>query len=532
MRAASSRLRVAATSGTCSVTHVGLARAASSSVRGSTLRVAPTQRSAARQLRVEADRRACRARAPSRAVSRPMPPKPTTPSVLPAISRPLDKRRARPRARGDVAPSIAYAPRSSIIAVPITYSATASAFAPVAGITSMPRASHAATSMLSSPTPSRPTTLSRGAAASSSASTCVRLRTISASASPICALQRVAPVDQRRVVERLVTRRQQVDGGRVHELADDDAHRTRRSVRSLALVDVDVACARRRVVLRIDDTSRDAATLRRTRRHCVRCQRTPQPGHTPPVANVNHSVPQRGRQLQRASGPGFHRQRGQRISGVFIALAYACQGSRSRSTLPPERMMPTRAPPTSSERSSRHASGTADDGSIDDLHLLPRQAHRAHDRLLARGADRLDVRADRAERARRHRRAQPVGDRRRRCDTGSTRPDRKPRDASSAFAGSAPNTRMPRTAALRRDRRARQQAAAADRRDDDVELRHVLEQLERRRALPRDDVGVVERMDQRRAGLALHLGAQRLARQRRWARRSGSSRRARARSPS
>ena len=60
---------------------------------------------------------------------------------------------------------------------------------------------------------------------------------------------------------------------------------------------------------------------------------------------------------------------------------------------------------------------------------------------------------------------------------------------------------------------------------------HVVEQLERGRALPGDDARVVERMDQRRAGLALHLGARRLARGDVSARRSGSSRRSGARSP-
>ena len=68
------------------------------------------------------------------------------------------------------------APRRSSIAVAITYSATASALAPVAGITSMPRAAQSAVSMLSRPTPSLPTTDSRGAAARSAASTSVRLR--------------------------------------------------------------------------------------------------------------------------------------------------------------------------------------------------------------------------------------------------------------------------------------------------------------------------------------------------------------------
>ena len=66
--------------------------------------------------------------------------------------------------------------------LPTTYSATDSAFAPVAGITFMPRASQAGTSMLSRPTPRRPTTRHRFRAASSSPRTWVRLRTTMASA--------------------------------------------------------------------------------------------------------------------------------------------------------------------------------------------------------------------------------------------------------------------------------------------------------------------------------------------------------------
>src|SRR5665213_918215 len=50
----------------------------------------------------------------------------------------------------------------------------------------------------------------------------------------------------------------------------------------------------------------------------------------------------------------------------------------------------------------------------DDLHPFPDDAHCAHDGLLAAGRDVVDVRTDRAERARRERRAQTIGDRRRR----------------------------------------------------------------------------------------------------------------------
>ena len=46
---------------------------------------------------------------------------------------------------------------------------------------------------------------------------------------------------------------------------------------------------------------------------------------------------------------------------------------------------------------------------------------------------------------------------------------------------------------LHGDRHARQKTAAAERREDGVEVRHVLEELEPGGALPRDDGDVVER---------------------------------------
>ncbi|MNS63713.1 hypothetical protein D3C72_968160 [compost metagenome] len=116
----------------------------------------------------------------SRAVSCPIDPKPSKPRVLPEISRPLDSA-SRGHSPAATAAEEAYEPRSSTIAVAITYSATLLAFAPVAGNTCMPCCSQPARSMLSRPTPSRPTTLHRLSDASSSPRTCVRLRTIRAS---------------------------------------------------------------------------------------------------------------------------------------------------------------------------------------------------------------------------------------------------------------------------------------------------------------------------------------------------------------
>jgi hypothetical protein len=117
-----------------------------------------------------------------RAVSRPMLPKPTIPITLPAASRPWE-RVWRGHVPAPTARVEKYAPRNRMSATATTYSATDSAFAPLAGMTSIPRDSHATTSMLSSPTPSRPTTRSRAAAASGVPLTWVRLRTIQASAS-------------------------------------------------------------------------------------------------------------------------------------------------------------------------------------------------------------------------------------------------------------------------------------------------------------------------------------------------------------
>ena len=179
--------------------------------------------------------------------------------------------------------------------------------------------------------------------------------------------------------------------------------------------------------------------------------------------------------LQRDAAHGEQRRPSARRSRV------ACQGSRSRSTLPPLMMMPTRLPPTSSVRSSRHASGTADDGSTTIF-------IRSH---IIRIARTIAVFAARARWRRRARGARPASaatascaGRRRsssRSASGSMRRARSCAAASSAFGGlRAVDTR---STAQRRggDRRAGQQAAAADGRDDDVEVGTVLEQLERRR---------------------------------------------------
>jgi hypothetical protein len=73
--------------------------------------------------------------------------------------------------------------RASASISPMVSSATATAFAPGVFITTMPRRVAASASMLSTPTPARPTTRSFGACSISASSTCTALRTTSASAS-------------------------------------------------------------------------------------------------------------------------------------------------------------------------------------------------------------------------------------------------------------------------------------------------------------------------------------------------------------
>ena len=183
---------------------VGRRRAASASGAARAARSAQTGASAARR-RVAADHPQPSARAEP-ATARPMAPKPTMPSVLPASSRPRDSaaRGHSPAATAAVAP---YAPRSSSIAVPITYSATATVLAPVAG-NHRDAARRAGGDVdvveAHAEAPDDPQRAARPRAAR--ASTCVRLRTISASASASRAFSSVAPVDQVPVVERGVLR--------------------------------------------------------------------------------------------------------------------------------------------------------------------------------------------------------------------------------------------------------------------------------------------------------------------------------------
>ena len=162
----------------------------------------------------------------SRAVRRPMPPKPTMPSVLPAISRPVRKCRPRPAAAGDVrrasvgAAQQQHRRRDHVLGngqrigarggddFDIALARTRRRRccrgrrrgAPRHGVSAPPQAARAFT--------------------------CVRLRTISASASATAATRASAAIDELWVVERVVGKRERTHRGIVHELGDDDPSRT------------------------------------------------------------------------------------------------------------------------------------------------------------------------------------------------------------------------------------------------------------------------------------------------------------------
>src|SRR6266581_4392143 len=122
-------------------------------------------------------------------------------------------------------------------------------------------------------------------------------------------------------------------------------------------------------------------------------------------------------------------------------IAQVCHGRRSRSTLPPETMMPTRMPRTSRVASRRQANGTAAEGStmIFMRSQIMRMARRMPCSLAVPIASTLariaaSVRGDSVVR---RPSAMVVA-----AGSGSTVPERKLRAASSAFAGSAPKTRI------------------------------------------------------------------------------------------
>ena len=130
--------------------------------------------------------------------------------------------------------------------------------------------------------------------------------------------------------------------------------------------------------------------------------------------------------------------------------ASCCHGSRSRSTLPPLTMTPTASRDVEralEQARERHRRRRLDD----DPHPLPGHAHRARRspprspcRCRRRARDSTAKVLLAAARCAGRRRSSPV------VGSGCMRPGRELRAASSAFAGSAPNTRDAAAAALAR----------------------------------------------------------------------------------
>src|SRR6185503_14571843 len=116
-----------------------------------------------------------------RATSEPTRPMPTRPSVLPRSSRPMNFDRVHSPAR--TLRSASAMRRSNVSASAIVCSAADTMLPSGAFTTYTPCAVAAGTSMLSTPTPARPTTARRGAASKIFAVTFVSLRTMSASTS-------------------------------------------------------------------------------------------------------------------------------------------------------------------------------------------------------------------------------------------------------------------------------------------------------------------------------------------------------------
>ncbi len=159
--------------------------------------------------------------------------------------------------------------------------------------------------------------------------------------------------------------------------------------------------------------------------------------------------------------------------------------------------MPARAPFRFALRAAANA--TAALGSITCFARSHTTRMRVDDLVFAHRHHRLDVLAQHAERAVGEPGEQAVGDRRGR-DGGCSVPDASERAASSARSGSPPITRTPGRTPCVAMHVPEHEPAAADRRDDDVEVGDLLEQLERGGARARDHAVVVERMDLDRAG--------------------------------
>ena len=166
------------------------------------------------------------------------------------------------------------------------------------------------------------------------------------------------------------------------------------------------------------------------------------------------------------------------------------------STLPPESTTPMRSPGTAPAEIT--AIGHRRRGLDQQLRGVPHERHRG-----ARGivADERDARAQLAQHRERAladlHRARAVGDRRGRVVEAHPAAFRKRALRVGRGGGLGPVDPRQGRGQAAGERSAREQPAAADRRDHGVQARHVLEQLERGRTLTRDHVPVVERMDER-----------------------------------
>ncbi len=173
-----------------------------------------------------------------------------------------------------------------------------------------------------------------------------------------------------------------------------------------------------------------------------------------------------------------------------------------RSTLPPLRMIPNPQPSTGRAPDRTGATGTAADGSM--TILIRSQTNRMASRIsrLGHRDDVVDQPPDHRERPPTQRGPQAVGDRLRivrrldRAGRGTTA-------ASSAADGSTPTTRVDRGSPLDRRRGPGQQAAAADRGQDQVERPRLIEQFQGRGPLPGDHPPVVVRVDEGVAMLSI-----------------------------
>ena len=185
----------------------------------------------------------------------------------------------------------------------------------------------------------------------------------------------------------------------------------------------------------------------------------------------------------------------------------SARGSARTSTLPPDRITPVRRPPPSTLPASSAASADAPLGSSTSLRRS--NAKRIAATISASETVTTTRRRARGSRRRCARRACRAAGRRRssgRPARARARPAASERRVSSPTSGSTPTTAAVRAQRGGRRRGARDQPAAADRDEQQVERAAVLDQLERRGALAGHDALVVVGVHDRQA---LALGATR-----------------------